>query len=843
MSIQGTMLTLKIDQREISVPQGTKVIEAAAQLGIMIPRFCYHPALGSLGACRMCAVKFVEGPVKGVDMSCMVEAADGMVVSTNDPEAVEFRRYVIEWLMLNHPHDCPVCDEGGHCLLQDETVSGGHGLRRYQGLKRTFEDQYLGEFVQHEMNRCIHCWRCRRFYQEFAGYFDYGAMQLGNRMYFGRFEPGRLESPFAGNIIDLCPTGVLTDKPARYKGRRWDFQRGPSLCLHCSLGCNLVGSARYREMIRVEARFHEAVNGYFICDRGRFGFGYANHPDRPRRARSGKEEVTLETALQTAAQRLAEISEKYGPEAVAAWGSPRSSLETLGMLKWLCRRQGWTGPQFFPQPFLERKVKAAISRLDTGIAVSLRDLEKADFILVAGADPVQEAPMLALALRQAARRGATVAVIDPRPVFLPFEYEHLPVSPGGIDPCLDLLSKTALSQEAAEGRLEPEAARFYSLLTCVYPEDPALQDRLMALGLKLKDCRNPVIVCNTDMVRETTPTRAADHARLLKAAKGQAGLFYLLPGPNAYGAAMLAGGEEVDLLAAMEKGAVKALVVVENDPLGSCPEQERLIRALDKLELLVVLDYLPSAMVARSQIFLPMTTVFEKKFSHYVNQEGRLQQAAPLHQGGTPLMQVGKGGHPPRTFLDVIPGGEPRPGAEILADLAAALSGEPASWVEGNLWDRLSREHEAFSRLASLTALERAAGVRLLPDEAPERAFSSEPGTKPPEPPEGQLELLLVDQTFGTEELASYAAPIRKVEEEPHLLLHADLAANLGLAAGDQVALLLPGGEVTVRLKTALLMAPRVAILPRHRRLEWQKIRGGPVWLPPENIKKLSERP
>jgi NADH-quinone oxidoreductase subunit G len=835
------MPTLRIDQREISVPQGTKVIEAAEKLGIMIPRFCYHPALGSLGACRMCAVKFMEGPVKGVEMSCMVEAADGMVVSTTDPEAMEFRRYVIEWLMLNHPHDCPICDAGGQCLLQDETVSGGHGLRRYQGLKRTFEDQYLGEFVQHEMNRCIHCWRCRRFYQEFAGYFDYGAMQIGNRMYFGRFAPGPLESPFAGNIIDLCPTGVLTDKPSRYKGRRWDLQRGPSLCLHCSLGCNLVGSARYREMIRVEARFHGAVNGYFICDRGRYGFAYANHPDRPRQARVGEEAAPLDQALKTAAQRLGQIRERYGPGAVAAWGSTRSSLETLGMLQWLCQDQGWRGPQFFPQASLARRVKAAVARLDTGMAVSLRDLENADFIVVAGADPVQEAPMLALALRQAARRGATVAVIDPRPVFLPLEYEHLPVSPGDIDLCLNLLSQAARSEEAATGKLEPDAARFYGLLTSTNLEDPLLQERLLALGRKLQDCLRPVIVCNTDMVRETTPARAADQARLLQADKGQAGLFYLLPGPNAYGAALLAGREEVDLLAAMEQGGVKALVVVENDPLGSCPDQERLLRALDNLELLVGLDYLPSATAARSQIFLPTTTVFEKEFSHFINQEGRLQQAVPLHQGGTPIIQVGQGSHPPRTFLDAIPGGEPRPGAGILADLAAALSGEPAPPTAGDLWDYLSGEHEGFSQLASLTASALGEGVHLLPAEAQEPAWSPEPGEKPPEPPAGQLELLLVDQTFGTEELGSYAAPLQKVEEEPHLLLHTDLAADLGLAPGEQVALLLPGGEVTVRLQTAQNMAPGVAIMPRHRRLHWQKTGDGPVWLPPENIKKLSE--
>ena len=253
------MPKLTIDDIEIDVPEGTKVIEAAERIGIMIPRFCYHPALGSVGACRVCAVNFLDGPVKGIKMSCMESAQDGMVVSTTDPEAMAFRQYVIEWLMLNHPHDCPVCDEGGHCLLQDQTVSCGHGIRRYMGKKRTYRDQDLGPFVQHEMNRCIHCFRCRRFYQEFAGYRDLGAMQIGHRMYFGRFSDGPLESPFAGNLIDVCPTGVYTDRPARFKGRRWDFERGPSLCLHCSLGCNTIGSARYRRRLHAASRKTEPV--------------------------------------------------------------------------------------------------------------------------------------------------------------------------------------------------------------------------------------------------------------------------------------------------------------------------------------------------------------------------------------------------------------------------------------------------------------------------------------------------------------------------------------------------------------------------------------------------------
>ncbi len=218
------MPRLVIDDLEVEVPEGSKVIDAAERLGIVIPRFCYHEALGPVGACRMCAVKFVQGPFKGVQMSCMIDARDGMVVSTTDEEAVQFRKRVIELLMMNHPLDCPVCDEGGQCLLQDETVSGGHGIRRYRGRKRTYRDQYLGPYIQHEMNRCIHCYRCSRFYQEFAGYRDLGPMQIGDRLYFGRFSDGKLESPFSGNLVDICPTGVYTGKTARFKVRRWDLE-------------------------------------------------------------------------------------------------------------------------------------------------------------------------------------------------------------------------------------------------------------------------------------------------------------------------------------------------------------------------------------------------------------------------------------------------------------------------------------------------------------------------------------------------------------------------------------------------------------------------------------------
>ena len=358
-----------IDDRDIEVAAGTKVIEAAEKLGIMIPRFCYHPALGSVGACRVCAVKFLQGPFKGVQMSCMVDAQDDMVVSTTDEEAVAFRKYIIEWLMLHHPHDCPVCDEGGHCLLQDMTVSGGHGMRRYLGKKRTYQDQYLGPLLQHEMNRCIHCYRCARFYQEFSGYRDLGTLQSANQTYFGRFKDGILESPFAGNLSDICPTGVYTDKPSRFFGRRWDYARSHSLCINCSLGCHTVASSRYRKVVRQEARLSNAVNGHFICDRGRYGFFYAGLQQRPRKSMIDGEVIASAEAVGVLKQKLEIVMNKAGAEAIACAGSSRSSLETLAMLKQVCQAKGWQPPAYFADTAIAQKVKSAVSRLLPPVAM------------------------------------------------------------------------------------------------------------------------------------------------------------------------------------------------------------------------------------------------------------------------------------------------------------------------------------------------------------------------------------------------------------------------------------------------------------------------------------------
>ena len=833
------MPKLVIDDREIEVAAGTKVIEAAEKLGIMIPRFCYHPALGSVGACRVCAVKFLQGPFKGVQMSCMFDAQDGMVVSTTDKEAVDFRKYVIEWLMLHHPHDCPVCDEGGHCLLQDMTVSGGHGIRRYLGKKRTYQDQYLGPLLQHEMNRCIQCYRCSRFYQEFAGYRDLGVMSIGYHVYFGRYQEGILESPFCGNLSDICPTGVYTDKPSRFIGRRWDYERSPTLCINCSLGCHTIASARYREVVRQEAGFSEAVNGYFICDRGRYGFSYAGLQERPRRARVDGKEVPFDQAVKVLSGKIEEISRSAGSEAIACVGSARNSLETQAMLKHVCQLKDWANPSYLTDQAITRKVKSATSRLESEFVVSLRQVEAADFILVFGADPINEAPILTLAIRQARRNGAEIAVLDPRPISLPFKFTHLPVALDDLNLYASALIKTAVDREAVK-ELGQNATEFYDAIADVAGDSDSLNEQISALGEKLRRCQRPLIACGTEIVPETAPQLAADLASLLKAAKGQAGLFYLMPGANAFGAGLFSGGHNSfeKTVADIESGAAKVLILVENNPFWQFPDRQRLEQALEQLELLVVMDYMNSVAVQKAHIFLPTTTLYETS-GVFINQEGRAQAARQVYTGGIPIAHTGGGDHPPRVYGVGIPGSEPRTAWQTLAELAGVESHSDQKKLRTKVWNWLVETIPGFADLPPIGKLPDD-GIRIKLGAEPSARFSME-GIRKSEHLGEVFEPITVEWTFGTEELSAYSECLTDLEGSPGIFMCRTDAQKLNLAAGDMVSIELDRGTLEANLRVADNMAAGTLVIPRHKNLDWQKMDTGRTWVRRDQIRKLKD--
>jgi NADH-quinone oxidoreductase subunit G len=518
------MPKLIIDNMPVEVPAGTSVLEAAKKVGIWIPHFCYHPALGSVGACRLCAMKFLEGPVKGVQMSCMIPAQDGMVVSTTDGDAAKMRQLVIEWLMINHPHDCPVCDEGGECLLQDYTIAGGHGIRRYRGKKRTHNNQFLGPYIEHEMNRCIQCYRCVRFYQDFAGGTDFGVMGNAGRVYFGRFQEGELQSPFSGNLVDICPTGVFTDKTARFRARYWDYQMAPSICPHCSLGCNTIPVARYRELLKVMARRNDAVNGWFICDRGRFGKYPVNDPARPRSPRITGVESDWEQALDTLAARIGEMAALHGRDSIAVVGSTRLPLEGLVMLPRLAETLGTGNLCFFTDRQEAEKTMAAVAGLTASNAASMADVQNADGVVIMACDLLAEGPMMALAVRQAWRRGARVFV------------------------------------------LQTAAGPLTEVLGIVASEVDSLS------AIPLADFQRPVVICGTAQ---------AEAATIGEAAGTGAKVAFLLSGPNAFAAARLSAEfRAADLETAVAGGKIKGIIAFETD-LAALAENFPLVAVAD----------------------------------------------------------------------------------------------------------------------------------------------------------------------------------------------------------------------------------------------------------------------
>jgi NADH-quinone oxidoreductase subunit G len=577
----------------------------------------------------------------------------------------------------------------------------------------------------------------------------------------------------------------------------------------------------------LEARFSDTVNGYFICDRGRYGFDYTNHPERPRQARIGKEEASLPQALRTARERLEQIKKMSFSGSIASLGSIRGSLETQGMLKRLCTSKGWQDPIYFGESSTATKVGKAISRLDSDLAISLREVEKADFILAIGADPLHEAPMLALAMRQAYRNGATIGVIDPRPISLPFPFLQIPSPPKDMNLYVSLLIKRILDRSSVES-LGQEAIAFYDNIPGEYTLDPLFKEALTTLGQDLQNCRRPVLVCGLDTVEVTTPDLVADHALLLKQMKDRVGLYYLLPGPNAFGAALFSPHDRSlrNILDGIEKRTIKALILVETDPFSFFPDQGRLKEALEKLDFVLVIDYLPSRVADDAHIFLPSRTPFETA-SSFINQEGRLQFAAPVHAGGIPLSQISSGDHPPRLFHKEIPGGEPKAAWEILGELADEIS-----FSRDHLWLWMANENPAFTN--------RSEGVRVSSGKKNGHSFSLG-GLAEREGDwnlHDRFELLLVDWIFGTEELSNYSRPVRQVEREPFLLMQRKDAERLGLQSSDQIVLPLDGGPLEVRLEVQEKMAPGVIILPKHRQLAWQKIKTLPAMILANQIKR-----
>jgi NADH-quinone oxidoreductase subunit G len=401
-----------IDGQTLEVPQGVMIIEAADNNNIVIPRFCYHKKLTVAANCRMCLVE-VEKSRKPLP-ACATPVADGMVVQTKSPKALAYQKAVMEFLLINHPLDCPICDQGGECELQDLSMGYGKDVSRYNKGKRSVADKDIGPLVETDLTRCIQCTRCVRFGAEVAGMRELGMIQRGEHEEIATFLNQSVNSELSGNIIDLCPVGALTNKPFRYQARAWELSQQPVIAAHDCVGSHMHLHVRRGEAMRSVPRENEAINEVWLSDRDRYGVHAFNVPERATKpmikSKGQWTEVDWVTAFEVAAKKLKTLQKK-DPSQIAALASSQSTVEEFYLLQKLMRSLGSPNIDFrggLTDFAYQNDIGTA-----PGIDCSFAEINEADTILVIGSLTRKEAPILHHRLRQAALNGAKIFFINP----------------------------------------------------------------------------------------------------------------------------------------------------------------------------------------------------------------------------------------------------------------------------------------------------------------------------------------------------------------------------------------------------------------------------------------------
>jgi len=415
------LVNIEVDGKPMKAPKGSMIIEATDRAGIEIPRFCYHPKLSIAASCRMCLVD-VEKMPKPVP-ACATPVMEGMKIDTTSRRAVDAQHGVMEFLLINHPLDCPICDQGGECELQDLAMGYGRSVSRFTERKRVVKDKNVGPLVQTEMTRCIHCTRCVRFLEEIAGTSEMGGSGRGDRLEIGTCVQNSIDSELSGNIIDLCPVGALTNKPFRFSARAWELVARPSVAAHDGVGSNLHYHVRNGKVLRCVPRENAAINETWISDRDRYGHFGLYAEDRallPELKENGVwKTISWDEAISTAAAALRAGVERHGPQQLGVLMSPSAATEDYFLAQSLVRQLGSSN---IDHRLRERDFSDDAARpLSPQFAVPLAEIEDCDAILLIGCNPRQEAPLVGHRVRQAWRKGAAITVINP--VDWPFTFD------------------------------------------------------------------------------------------------------------------------------------------------------------------------------------------------------------------------------------------------------------------------------------------------------------------------------------------------------------------------------------------------------------------------------------
>jgi NADH-quinone oxidoreductase subunit G len=591
------MIEIEIDGKTIEVEPGSMIIEVADKAGIPIPRFCYHKKLSIAANCRMCLVEVEKAP-KPLP-ACATPVTAGMKVSTCSAKAKDAQRAVMEFLLINHPLDCPICDQGGECELQDISLEYGKDVSRFTEGKRAVDDDNLGSLIATEMTRCIQCTRCVRFGQEIAGLRELGATGRGENMQITTYVQHSMQSEISGNIIDLCPVGALTSKPFRFTARAWELQQAPSIAPHDCLGSNIYLHSRRQQVMRAIPRDNEAINETWLSDRDRFSYLAINSADRVTKPMVKVNGNWQETDWATALEKVAHQFKNMSAEQIAALISPSATIEELYLLQKLLRAIGCHNidHRLHQTDFADD----AHVELYPSLGISIEELETQDAILLVGANIQREQPLAAHRIRKATLRGARVASVN----VVDYEFNFTQQE------------KFIVSPDRLVAHLTAETTALANLLQ-------AGEKKIILLGAIAQN--HPQAAVIKALVRKIAELSGAKIGYLTEGANAAgAWLAGAIPHRAAAGEMVANAGVNTQTLLAQPK---KAYLLFGVEPQLDCANPAQALAALQQAEFVVACSpFKANIYLEHADVILPIAA-FAETSGTFVNVEGRWQSFA-----------------------------------------------------------------------------------------------------------------------------------------------------------------------------------------------------------------------
>jgi NADH-quinone oxidoreductase subunit G len=759
------MLKVTIDGRETEVQNGATVMDAANGLGIYIPHFCYHKKLSIAANCRMCLVQVEKAP-KPLP-ACATPVTDGMKVMTHSANARQAQNGVMEFLLINHPLDCPICDQGGECQLQDLAVGYGKSGSRYTEEKRVVVNKNLGPLISTDMTRCIHCTRCVRFGQEVAGIMELGMIGRGEHAEIIAFVGKTVDSELSGNVIDLCPVGALTSKPFRYSARTWELSRRKSVSPHDSLGSNLIVQVKQDRVMRVLPLENEELNDCWLSDRDRFSYEGLNSQERltrPMLKEDGRwREVDWQDALEHVARVLSDIRFKHDPREIGALASPHSTLEEMALLAKLMRAMGSDNVDFRlrQSDFSADGKRAGVPWLGMKVA----ELGKLDRALVVGSFLRKDHPLIAARLRQIAKRRSQVNVLHCTDDDL-----LMPVANKAIVAPAELVATLAqIVKAAAEAKQKPVPAAVAAA---------SVGTEAKAIAASLASGQNTAILLGNLAAQHPQAAQLQLLAQELAGVLG--GKFgFLGEAANSVGgylAGCVPSEGGLDAKAMLEQPR-KAYLLLNAEPDFDCQDPRAAIKAMDSAELVVALASYRSFAADYADVLLPVAPYTETSGT-FVNCEGRMQG-----------------------FNGVVkPLGEARPAWKVLR-------------VLGNLMSFSGFEYDTAEAIRDEVCA---------PDAVAGKLDNRLNGAAPriDTPARDGLERIAEVPVYFADPIVRRAASLQRTRDAlpPRAWLGTALAQQLGVKAGERVRVRQGGGEAVVEVGVdARLPANCVRLAAAHR--------------------------